>query len=94
MIVLSDEGRIISSLGGVGTGPGRFENTSGLCVDPDGNAYVSDWQLHRVQQFSPDGKQLAIIGNKPDATLFKSGPTSIAVDASGDLYAGDGSEIV
>ena len=75
-------------------GPGRGQNDDGLCVDHEGNIYVAYWHLHVVRKFSAQGKLLSTVSNSGNNVLFSEGPTSIGVDAQGNLYAADGLSIV
>ena len=72
----------------------QLESTAGLCVDRDGNIYVADEKAHAVKKFDPQGKLLSVISNSTGNRLFNEGPSSIAVDANGDLYAADGLSVV
>ena len=94
---------IVSTIAGDGTtgeqdGTGiaaEFGSPNGLVVDPSGNIYVVD-ALNTVRKITPGGVVTTIAGN---ATLGYSdgtgvaaqfnGPTSIAIDASGNLYVAD-----
>jgi len=45
-------GKILSSFGGgVGTGPGQFEQPHGLAVDSKGNVYIAENRGKRIQKF-------------------------------------------
>jgi DNA-binding beta-propeller fold protein YncE len=48
-------GRLITSWGGKGTGPGQFDVAHGLAIDPQGRIWVADRENQRVQIFDPDG---------------------------------------
>ena len=39
-----------------GKGPGEFNQPWGITLDKDGNIWVADWNNHRVQKLSPQGK--------------------------------------
>jgi len=94
IVILSVSGQTQFAFGGPGQGLGHFENSSGLCVDHEGNIYVPDLKLHRVQKFGPAGKLLSTVSNSGEDALFSEGPSGIAVDAQGNLYAPDGLSIV
>jgi DNA-binding beta-propeller fold protein YncE len=74
-----------------GNGPGQFVEDEGSGVDDQGNIYVSDWTLQRVQKFDPQGKLLSTISNSGDKVLFsQNGPAGVTIDASDNLYSVDG----
>lgn len=52
--------------GGNGTGPGQFLDITGLTLGPDGNAYVADCDLDRVQVVTLEGDFVRQIGG-PEA---------------------------
>jgi DNA-binding beta-propeller fold protein YncE len=62
-------------------------------VDAAGNVWVTDFALHQVIKFSPDGVPLLTLGVRGrrgrDATHF-SGPTDVAFAPNGDVYISDG----
>ena len=80
--------------------------THGIAIGPDDMVYSVDDGDHCVRKFTPEGKQLMMIGTsgKPsntgydgkNLTSIKPGgapfnrPTDIAVAANGDLYVSDG----
>jgi sugar lactone lactonase YvrE len=95
-IVILDTGSGVplSNFGGAGRQPGQFQNSSGLYVDRQGNVLVAEQQLHRIQKFTPQGHLLTVIGNSINRHLFTDGPSAIASDAEGTLFAPDGLSIV
>jgi DNA-binding beta-propeller fold protein YncE len=42
--------RLVETLGGPGSAPGRFANPWAVALDSKGNLYVADSQNHRVQK--------------------------------------------
>ena len=84
-----------------GTGTtAQFYNPAGLTVDSAGNAYVADTYNNSIRKVTPGGvvstlatlpvppgTQLAIIGNGPYPAF--GGPTAVAVDGSGNVFAAD-----
>ena len=51
----SPDGKLITSWGTPGSGPGEFNLPHGIAVDSAGRVYVADRENSRVQIFSPDG---------------------------------------
>ena len=49
------EGQLLRTIGSRGSGPGQFNWPSAVAISPDGDMYVTDYNNHRVQVFSPDG---------------------------------------
>jgi len=89
-------GQLITSFGGAGSQPGRFNDAWGIAVDDDQNVYVADTFNHRIQKFDSAGNFLAAWG-RPGATDqpgFGSdtqffGPRDIAFDRQGRLLVTD-----
>ena len=49
------EGQLIRTIGSEGCDPGQFNWPTALAISPDGDMYITDYNNHRVQVFSPDG---------------------------------------
>ena len=81
-----------------GIGPAAlFGNPSGVAVDDQGNAYVTDTDNHTIRKISPSGEVTTLAGKADNrgsedgtgtAARFFS-PTSVAVDSAGILYVAD-----
>jgi DNA-binding beta-propeller fold protein YncE len=52
------DGTFLRTIGGPGSGPGRFDQPEDLAFDKDGNLWVADGDNHRVQVLTPEGKFL------------------------------------
>ncbi len=102
IIVYDREGNFLRSWG-----EGVFTPRShGVAIGPDGSVYTVDDGDHTVRKFTPEGKQLMMIGTpgqksdtgydgKTPATVLRSGPpfnrpTDVAVAPNGELYVSDG----
>jgi hypothetical protein len=74
-----------------GAGPGQIGSFSGtLAVDPaTGDLLVTDPADHRVDRYDPNGTFVEAINGSGTATGVFSGPTSVAVGATGDVYVLD-----
>jgi sugar lactone lactonase YvrE len=79
-------------------GEGMFIFPHGICVDKDGNIWITDGQGkdgkgHQVFKFSPDGKVLmtlgkaGVAGDGPDT--FNQ-PNDVAIAPNGDIFISDG----
>lgn len=74
--------------GSEGTGPGFFQDARHVAVDGKGNVYVSDLNTLRIQRFDPTGKFLNFWTIEEKAQFNgKNGPTRLAADKDGNLYA-------
>ena len=80
-------------------GEGMFVFPHGACVDAQGNLWVTDAQIdngkgYQVFKFSPEGKVLMTIGNKPGVASSDPGafdePTDVAVAPNGDIFVTEG----
>ncbi|MCU1336904.1 MAG: repeat containing protein [Bryobacterales bacterium] len=76
----------------------RLNHPTGVAADALGNVYIADRDNHRIRRVSPDGIITTIAGtgaqgNTGDggpATLARlNGPTSVSLDAAGNLYVAD-----
>jgi len=86
-------GKLIKSFG-----EGMFAFPHGICVDPDGNIWITDapgkaGKGHVAIKFSPEGKVLMTLGKPgvPGNALdeFYS-PSDVAVAPNGDIFVADG----
>jgi uncharacterized protein (TIGR03663 family) len=50
-------------IGQPGAEPGSLNTPHGLAIGPDGSIFVADSNNHRIQQFSPDGTLINVIGS-------------------------------
>jgi DNA-binding beta-propeller fold protein YncE len=99
---LDPSGRLLRQWGSPGRGEGEFSWLGPLALDPQGNVYVVDQQsvpedgdwntwvaAGRIQKFDPEGRFLTAWGSRGTGKGQFQGVESIAVDASGCLYALD-----
>ena len=65
----------------------------GLCIDPEGNVWLTDIANHQVLKFDPMGKLLLSLGKKGEAgngpDQFDR-PTDVAITPTGEFYISDG----
>jgi sugar lactone lactonase YvrE len=86
--IYSPEGELIRSLGGQGTGLGKFARPKGISVDREGRFYVVDAATQSIQLFDPQGHLLMYFGDPsipggPGATSL---PAGVAVDYESASY--------
>jgi sugar lactone lactonase YvrE len=93
ILKFDSSGKLLKSFGA-----GMFVFPHGICVDQDGNIWVTDGQGkegkgHQVFKFSPDGKVLmtlgkaGVAGDGPDT--FNQ-PNDVAIAPNGDIFVSDG----
>lgn len=78
----SADGRLLSSWGEPGAGPGQFHLPHGIAVDARGTVYVADRENSRVQLFSPEGRFQA---EWTDVAR----PCQVAVDAKDNIFVAE-----
>jgi trimeric autotransporter adhesin len=76
----------------------RLNHPAGVSMDPAGNVYIADRDNNRIRRVGPDGTIATVAGtgaagNSGDGGLAVdaqlSGPESVTVDGSGNLYIAD-----
>ena len=81
-------GRLLQSWGA-----NAFVMPHGLTIDHQDNVWLTDVGLHQVFKFTPDGRQVLVLGEARvagnDATHFDM-PTDVAVAADGSFFVSDG----
>lgn len=86
---------------GVGTAA-RFNSPQGVCVDSSGNVYVADSGNSTIRKITPAGSVSTLAGtagtngylDATGASAEFNGPSSVAVDSSGNVYVADPSNDV
>jgi tripartite motif-containing protein 71 len=86
---LAPSGRVVGTIGRLGTGDEGLRRPRGIALDRQGSIFVADTANHRVQRFSALGEPLGpwgTIGSGPGEFIL---PTSLAFDSLGNLYVAD-----
>jgi len=84
------DGRLVTSWGTPGHGPGQFHLPHSIAIDPNGTLFVADRANKRIQIFTPDGEVLGQwtgMGGPNDITRAKDGTFVIAEQEDGDKPA-------
>ncbi len=84
------DGRLVTSWGSPGHGPGQFHLPHSIAIDPNGTLYVADRANKRIQIFTPDGEVLGQwtgMGGPNDITRAQDGTFVIAEQEDGDKPA-------
>lgn len=76
-------------IGGEGDGPGQFKEPWGVALDTQGNFYVTDFQLRRIQKFDPTGKLLLTFGEPGKEAGQFDQPSGLWVASNGNIYVCD-----
>jgi len=93
-------GRLLHEWGKSGAGPGEFNYPGGLAIAADGRVYIADQTNHRVQVIDADGRFLTAwgkygtqpgeFGGNTNPKSRAGGPTFLAFDKQGNIYATGG----
>ena len=63
-------GKFVKKFGSEGSGHGQFNGPCGISIDQKDRVIVNDWNNHRVQVFSSDGKFLCKFGDAGNDRLI------------------------
>ena len=77
----------VASWGGNGTTDGKFAEARGVAIDSQGNIWVADKRNETIQKFDPSGNFLGKITTTIESAATNNGPTHIALNDEGYLYA-------
>ena len=82
VLVFDQEGNFTKRIGGQGEGPGEFILPTAVGKDTQGNIYVSDSRLRRINKYDKDGSYLHSFINSPDHWP----PNIIRIGSKGHLF--------
>jgi RHS repeat-associated protein len=85
---LSGSGTYLTSFGGYGSEPGKFNEVHGIALDSSGDVWGADTQNCRVEEFSSSGTFMKAIGSRGKGHLQFEGTFGVAF-AGGKLYVTD-----
>ena len=66
-----------------------FYHADGVAIGSGGSVFIADGGDHRVERFSPTGRQTASWGTDTSGPLYLQDPRAIAVDAIGNIFLAD-----
>lgn len=89
LFVYSLEGRLITTYGRRGKGPGEFNIPYGVAVDREGRIYVVDSGNFRLQILDENGNFIKSIGSVGTSPGSFSRPKGVALDSDGHIYVLD-----
>lgn len=91
----STVGVIVAGGNGFGSGLNQLSGPNELCFDEDDNLYVADTFNHRILKYNLAVSSVGVVvagGNGQGSALNQlNSPRGVSVDASGNVYASDGS---
>ena len=90
ILILSLEGKLLSSFGARGTQPGEFNFPTAVAVNSKGEIIVTDAMNARIQIFSGEGKFLRMFGERGDGPGTLQLIKGVAVDSDDNIYVTDG----
>ena len=79
----------LASWGGLGSGPGEFNEPRGLSADARGNVYVADTKNSRIQVFDREGEFLRTFGRRGASPGELNEPCGLVVGPEGDVWVAD-----
>jgi DNA-binding beta-propeller fold protein YncE len=82
ILKFSRDGKLITSWGKLGTGPGELDGPHALAMDSKGRLFVGDRNNNRIQIFDQDGKFL-------DEWKQFSRPSGLYIDKNDNIYVAD-----
>ena len=65
IFVFSDSGEFVDVIGSSGSGPGEFQDISGVYIGPADSVYVLDTDLYRLSVFEPRSHRFVYSANVP-----------------------------
>lgn len=89
LFIYDSAGRLIRSVGRLGTDKSSFSSPQGLAVSPTGRLFVADTGNCRIQILDADGKFLGAFGSRGSEAGELRNPQSVAVGADGRVYVAD-----
>jgi sugar lactone lactonase YvrE len=89
ILKFSPAGKLLTQVGGSGTGDAQFRYPIGIAADQLGNVYVADALNNRVQKFSSSGTLLTKWGTPGSAPGQFGHPAGVDVGLDGTVFVSD-----
>ncbi len=89
LFIYSFEGKLITTFGRRGKGPGEFNIPYGVTVDREGRIYIVDSGNFRLQILDENGNFIKFIGSVGTSPGSFSRPKGVALDSEGHIYVLD-----
>ncbi len=86
---LDENGSLIRSFGGLGSGNGQFNNPSGMAISQDNKLYISDQANHRIQVLERNGTFVRKFGSNGTGNGQFKAPYGIALTKEGKVVVSE-----
>jgi hypothetical protein len=86
---LDENGSLIRSFGGLGSGNGQFDNPSGMAISQDNKIFVADSVNHRIQVLERNGTFVRKFGSRGDGNGQFRAPWGIALTKEGKVVVSE-----
>lgn len=87
--IFTGEGKMLRSVGHLGTSPGSFSSPKTVAMDSDSNIYVTDALFDNFQIFNRRGELLLVVGRQGQREGEFLSPNGIAIDRSDRIHVVD-----
>jgi DNA-binding beta-propeller fold protein YncE len=90
VLVFNRDGKLLKTWGS-----GLFKEAHSIDIDHDGNLWITDRADNQVFKFTPEGKQLLVLGKKGvagkgDSQDLFNGSADVVIAPNGDIFVADG----
>ncbi len=89
LVLDKDSGKLILTIGGIGSEAGKLYKPTHITVDGKGNLFVNDAFNFRVQQYDIEGNFVQIFGFHGDQIGGMARTKGLDIDREGHLYVAD-----
>ena len=82
-------GTFLRCFGRKGENTGEFNHPVGIAIDKGRNIFISEWNNHRVQIFSWEGRNLGSFGSQGSLDSQLTYPWGLSLDSTGNVIVAD-----